>query len=316
MKNDFLQFIENANIQINHPTQGIIKYVPYDYHLNLFEHIENNRFTILKKFRQGGFTTFLVLYGVYLASIKNKKVIVLSKTDRECDNMSRIVQMMYCNLDQTIYKTRYARRVEYNNGGILYFKTPDGCRGMSADCLILDEVAFWNDMSNITWAMLWPCIKDKVILCSTTNGFNWFYDMYQNALEDKNHFTIFETNYKLCPHWNNEEEWKEKIGDRVWRQEVLSEFLEEEKEYKSTKDILVLTVNIGNLPPPKVEPFLKQCVENIKDLKARYNIIAVPIREGITKIEIYNNVSGKVEPTVFEQLKKAGFKAPRKKKNV
>lgn len=76
---------------------------------------------------------------------------------------------------------------KFINGSILYVLSadnPEHLRGSSLDLLIMDECAFIKDG---VWEIVRPALADKqgdAILVSTPKGYNWFYDLYQDAKED------------------------------------------------------------------------------------------------------------------------------------
>lgn len=90
---------------------------------------------------------------------------------------------------------------EFKNGSILYVKSaenPERLRGSSIDLCIFDECAF---MKEGIWDIVSPALADKycdgrAIFISTPQGYNWFYDLYQNTKDDPDwahfHYTSIE----------------------------------------------------------------------------------------------------------------------------
>ncbi len=82
---------------------------------------------------------------------------------------------------------------KFINGSILYVLSadnPEHLRGSSLDLLIMDECAFIKDG---VWEIVRPALADKkgnAILVSTPKGYNWFYDLFQSAKEDKDWATF------------------------------------------------------------------------------------------------------------------------------
>lgn len=76
---------------------------------------------------------------------------------------------------------------KFINGSILYVVTadnPEHLRGSSLNRVILDECGFMKDG---VWEIVRPALADKkgdAILVSTPKGYNWFYKMYKEALEN------------------------------------------------------------------------------------------------------------------------------------
>jgi len=77
------------------------------------------------------------------------------------------------------------KMVKFPGGGWIQLKSadnPDSLRGEGLDYAVLDEAAF---MSETAWAeAIRPALADRVggaLFCSTPNGRNWFWRLWQNA---------------------------------------------------------------------------------------------------------------------------------------
>src|SRR5947208_715269 len=73
-------------------SSAIIPFELFPYQVRLYDHLEDNRFTIFSKFRQGGFSTELAIYGLWKCLFRlDQSVLWLAKTDREathvCDSI-------------------------------------------------------------------------------------------------------------------------------------------------------------------------------------------------------------------------------------
>ena len=96
---------------------------------------------------------------------------------------------------------------------------------------------FIKDMDK-HWKAMWPTISTggHCIAMSTTNGSkNWFYDIYRAAEKEQNAFRIFRSNYWEHPQYKDPE-WvkrtREQLGEKVWMQEILGDFLVEVEQVK------------------------------------------------------------------------------------
>jgi hypothetical protein len=84
----------------------------------------------------------------------------------------------------------------------------------SQNCLFLDEFAFVpQEIANDFFASVYPTItrdpNAKIIIVSTPNGLNHFYDIYKGAVSNENNFRPIKVNW-----WEVEgqdDEWKKKI---------------------------------------------------------------------------------------------------------
>lgn len=124
-------------------------------------------------------------------------------------------------------------KVKFRNGSSLSFKGADNersLRGRGLTYLVIDEAAFVEQ--DIWTRALRPALSDrggKVLLISTPNGRNWFYDQASTASSDPLWL------YDHWPTWKNplitEDELKQAaatVSDNDFRQEYLAEFITKE----------------------------------------------------------------------------------------
>jgi phage terminase large subunit len=124
-------------------------------------------------------------------------------------------------------------RVKFVNGSTLSFKGADNersLRGRGLTYLVIDEAAFVEP--DIWTRALRPALSDrngKVLLISTPNGRNWFYD--QAAVASLDDMWL----YEHWPTWKNplitEDELKQAaatVSETDFRQEYLAEFITKE----------------------------------------------------------------------------------------
>lgn len=117
---------------------------------------------------------------------------------------------------------------KFINGSILYVLSadnPEHLRGSSLDRLIIDECAF---IKNGVWEIVRPALADKqgsAILVSTPKGYNWFYDLYQSAKEDKDWATFQFTTVQggnVAPE--EVESARKSMSPKMFAQEFLAAF--------------------------------------------------------------------------------------------
>src|SRR5688572_9965825 len=97
---DFVYFCETY-IKIHHPTKGSVPFTLHEYQKRYVKHLEDNRFAIAKKFRQGGFTTLTVAWFVWRLLFKtDERMMVLSRTDREAQDVCWIARRMISALPE------------------------------------------------------------------------------------------------------------------------------------------------------------------------------------------------------------------------
>lgn len=227
-------------VKILDPVLGSIPFVLRPYHERLFRAFEEDRFVLVPKFRWGGFTTFEAIWALWTCCFSlDKKILVLSKTDRECVYFTGIVRHAIDNfpgwMKPELSKQNDHQIIFEDTGSHIYSHVPIAACGRALTHLLLNEPAFIPDMED-HWRCIYPTIScgGKCFAVSTPNGKKgWFYKTYLDALVAKNSFKVVTVDYKECPDYNKpgwEEEMRRNLGERGWRQEYLCEFLDEKSE--------------------------------------------------------------------------------------
>ena len=71
-------------IKVTHPVRGLVPFKLYPFQHKILECLEENRFNILRKFRQAGCTTIAAAYSLWMCIFqKHKAIVILSKGDAE-----------------------------------------------------------------------------------------------------------------------------------------------------------------------------------------------------------------------------------------
>ncbi len=124
--------------------------------------------------------------------------------------------------------------IKFYGGGQLSIRSaiqPARLRGPSLDLIIMDEAAFFPDGFNTFTSVLQPMISatgGKMVLASTPNGRNWFYDIYKRGVDGKSSFYKSWTSTSLDSPFQDLkllDEFRKTIPLKKWREEYLAEFL-------------------------------------------------------------------------------------------
>ena len=124
-------------------------------------------------------------------------------------------------------------RVRLINGSVLEFKSadhPDNLRGDTIDNLIMDECA---TVKGETWSeVLRPALIAKrghACFIGTPKGQNWFHDMFIQGLGDNPEIKSFRFPSSTNPFLPADEieKARKEMPDRVFRQEMLAEFIDD-----------------------------------------------------------------------------------------
>ena len=236
---DFIYFCENY-IKISNPTRGLINFILHPYQKRYIKALQDNRFLITKKFRQGGFSSLNCAWATWNCIFsKDKSIMFVAKTDREITHgyapiIDKIIQELPDWLKPKMGKNNEHQKHFEDTGCKIFLYDFKATRGKTIDYLFIEEAAFISDMEKY-WIAIWPTISTggHCYVTSTTNGTNnWFHNTYTNAEKLENSFKVFHCSYIEHPDYSDEN-WaantKHALGSKGWRQEVLCEFVEEDK---------------------------------------------------------------------------------------
>lgn len=196
--------------------------------INLFEHQKNiiklfkeNRFSIVLKARQTGVDTILMILFLHHLLFNNDKVIsLIGIKNISSKEKIKIFKRYYKKLPFFLQKGIVSwneLNVKLDNGGRIIVNSSIDNVGYGIDILHIDELSRFNPTLFERFESLIPsitCRKDsKIIISSTPNGYNKFYDMVSNSERDENH-PLKNTYKTLRVYWNDVpnrgEEWKKK----------------------------------------------------------------------------------------------------------
>ena len=182
----------------------------------MFNHFNDNRFSIVLACRQSGKSIssvgYLLWYAMFSSVKDNCNLANKGATAREM--LSRVTLMLE-NLPFFLQPGRKALNkgsIEFSNNSRIIASATSGSsiRGMSVNLLFLDEFAF-VERANEFYTSTYPVIsagKDtKVIITSTANGIgNTFHKLWEGAIQKINEFVPFTVNWYDVP--SRDEEWK------------------------------------------------------------------------------------------------------------
>jgi len=197
-------------------------------------HNSNARFRVLACGRRFGKTMAAANEAIRLATLKSKCVgwIVAPVFGQTMIFWRMIRKFLPKQLISRVSKSE--RYIQLINGSEIWFKSadnPDLLRGEGLDWVIMDECAM---IKREAWEeALRPALWDKSgrgVFISTPKGYNWFYEAWKRGQdkEDKD-FESWQFSSQLNPYLSEEDfkEMKASLPDRVFRQEVLAEFIED-----------------------------------------------------------------------------------------
>jgi len=181
-------------------------------------------------------TIYLLHYGLFNES---KSIAIIANKESTAIKIMKKVKLAYEMLpkflQQGITKGGWNKKtIEFENGSTIEASSTSSttARGSSSNCVMLDEFAFVpKGIADEFYSSVYPIISSgkttKIIMVSTANGMNHFYNMYMDAKNLRNNFYAIEIKWNENP--NNDEQFKEDtikdIGLLKWLQEYENKFL-------------------------------------------------------------------------------------------
>ena len=195
---------------------GLVPFKLYPYQEEMFNHFNENRFTIVLACRQSGKSISSVAYLLWYALFHpEKNIAILANKGATAREMLARVTLMLENLPfflQPGTKALNKGSIEFSNNSKILAAATSGSsiRGLSINLLFLDEFAFVENATEF-YTSTYPVVssgKDtKVIITSTANGIgNQFYTIWQGALQGTNAYKPFRVDWWDVP--GRDEAWK------------------------------------------------------------------------------------------------------------
>jgi len=234
---DINYFIKNY-VKIISLDEGLINFDMYGFQESMAELIAKNRFSVIKTCRQAGKTTTsaaVILWHIlfnddYTVAILANKLTtareILSRVQRAYENLPKWLQQGVMTWNKT--------SIELENGSkiIASSTASSAIRGYSINFLYLDEFAFVpRNIQDDFFTSVYPTIisgtNTKVVITSTPNGFDLFYKIWTNSVENRNEYVNYSVNWWDVP--GRDEKWRDKTiantSEDQFRQEFEAEFI-------------------------------------------------------------------------------------------
>jgi len=229
-KSNILYFFSNY-IKIQSDGK-IVKFVPYKYQEKMISNMWNYKYNIFKIPRQSGKTITTAAFFLYLINFYDNEIngIVANKEKVALEIVDKI-QDMYRFLpfwmQQGVVNWQKSE-FELENGSRVVSETTskDALRSFSIRNLYLDEMAsieenLVNDFLEAIFPTLTSFTDHRMIISSTTKGYNMFAKMWIDAVNGVSDYMPFEIHWKDVP--GRDEAFKEsiikKFGEEYWEQE-------------------------------------------------------------------------------------------------
>jgi len=187
-------------VYIQHPEHGAILFDLRPAQSEALFTVMNDRYVIILKARQLGWSTLMACYSLWLAMFwPDQQIVMLSKGEREAHALLSKADYAYRRLPDWL-KERAPKRLDRNVGKITFDNgskiesmpsKEDPARGTAVSLVIVDEWAFL-DNSEDAWASIEPItdVGGRVVGLSTANGAGtFFHTFWVMAVTGKSQFT-------------------------------------------------------------------------------------------------------------------------------
>ena len=196
---------------------GLVPFDLYPYQENMFNHFNDNRFSIVLACRQSGKSISSVAYLLWYACFHPEKTIaILANKGATAREMLARVTLMLENLPfflQPGCKALNKGSIEFSNNSKIIAAATSGSsiRGLSINLLFLDEFAFIENDAQF-YTSTYPVVssgkKTKIIITSTANGIgNVYHKLWEGASQGTNEFKPFRVDWWDVP--GRDDKWKE-----------------------------------------------------------------------------------------------------------
>jgi hypothetical protein len=195
-KQDVVYFVTKY-MKIININKGLVNFVPYPYQEHMLRTMADERYTVIATARQAGKSTttcgFILWYIIFHA---DKTVALLAnKGDTAREILGRI-QLAYQHLPKWLQQgvkewNKGSFELENNSRVIAAATSSNNIRGFSINLLFIDEAAFienWDEFFTSVYPTISSGTESKIVLVSTPNGLNHFYQIWQNAAEKRNNY--------------------------------------------------------------------------------------------------------------------------------
>lgn len=204
-------------VKVIHLDKGLVPFDLYPYQEDMFDHFEENRFSIVLACRQSGKSISSVGYILWYALFHPEKTIaILANKGATAREMLARVTLMLENLPfflQPGCKALNKGSIELSNNSRIVAAATSGSsiRGMSVNLLFLDEFAFVENAAEF-YTSTYPVVSSgtdtKVIITSTANGIgNTYHKIWEGAVQNVNEYKPFRVDWWDVP--GRDERWKE-----------------------------------------------------------------------------------------------------------
>jgi hypothetical protein len=234
---DIIYFAEKY-VYITHNDKGLklVKLVDHQKRLlkAFVETPDGKKHNVVLSARQSYKTTTTFIYVLWYALFNSdKEIAIMANKEKSAKGIIKRIKTAYKKLPKWLQKGITPggwnqRSISFDNNTTISASTtsPTSARSEAISLLILDEFAFVpSGIADEFMASVYPTIvsgeTSKIIILSTVNGQNHFWDIYTKAVRGENNFFACRVYWNEVP--GRDEKWKQSIirdiGILRWMQE-------------------------------------------------------------------------------------------------
>lgn len=212
-----------------------------DYQVKYLRHLLTNRFSIYLACRQCGKSVVTGIYGLWKTLFTNdNNGLVLSKSGAAGKDLIKKIKDMYLHLPYHLKAGTMkwnSSEISFDNNSSIHTESFSDTAGLGStiNTLILDEFA-WCPANEVDlfYENIIPTVttisNSNVCIMSTQNGFNKFYEIWNNAITKKNIYAPFKTDWYDVPQYNSQtKQWDKR--DEAWKEMMTGVLGSEEAFY-------------------------------------------------------------------------------------
>lgn len=236
-KNDVVYFV-TTYMKIININKGLVNFIPYPYQEEMLKTMADERYTVIATARQAGKSTttcgFILWYIIFHA---DKTVALLANKGETAREILGRIQLAYQHLPKWLQQgvkewNKGSFELENNSRVIAAATSSNNIRGFSINLLFIDEAAFienWDEFFTSVYPTISSGSESKIVLVSTPNGLNHFYQIWQNAAEKRNNYKPIKVMWHDVP--GRDENWRKdtlaamNFDTEKFEQEYCVEFL-------------------------------------------------------------------------------------------
>lgn len=211
---NFTEFLKY--VKVSRPTnRKAIRITLFPYQRRLIKDYKKYDRVIGLKFRNGGFTTINLIFGLYRSMFKKETVSFISTTSTCSEYAKGIINRIISNFPQELtelVKNNNNKKIEFIEGN--YYFNSGYEQIQNTDWIFIDEAGFMP-LNKILYPVL--NTNKKLIIFSTypNSEDNWFLKLYRESKD----FYKFESNYKERFNEKEIEKFKNSLPKEIFAKE-------------------------------------------------------------------------------------------------